>query len=186
MTRYVALLKGINVGGHKRIAMADLRALVIGLGHTEVATLQAAGNVIFTAGEGAAAQLSANLEAAIVAELGMSVRVAVRTAGDLAGVVQRNPLAADPENPRRYFVGFLTGTPEPAAAGDVQAELEKAAAGRGDAADRIWLSGGEAYFWCPTGFSLLDHAALIERRLGVAVTTRNWNTVGKLALLTAS
>ncbi len=184
MTRYVAFLKGINVGGTKRVKMADLRALITALGHRDVSTFQAAGNALFTT-ERPATDLALEIEAAITAELAMSVRVMVRTASELGEVVARNPLARDPENPARYFVGFLSATPDAAAAGEVQRELEQAPAIGGTATDRTWLDGAEAFFWCPVGFSLLDHAGMIEKRLGVAVTTRNWNTVTKLAQLTA-
>ena len=178
----MAFLKGINVGGNKLVKMADLRQLTASLGHADVSTFQAAGNVLFTTVARTTAELASEIELAIVAELGMSVRVIVRTGEDLAGVVARNPLAADPENPARYFVGFLSASPDGGATQEVQRELEMFAEGDGD---RIWLSGDAGYFWCPAGFSLLAHAGLIERRLGVAVTTRNWNTVTKLARMAA-
>jgi|SRR5580658_1869591 uncharacterized protein (DUF1697 family) len=182
MTRYVALLKGVNVGRSKRIAMSDLRALLTSLGYADVATYLASGNALFTTSTGRpAASLAADIEDRITAELGMLVRVIVRTAGELAAVMARNPLAAEPENPSRFFVGFLSATPGPSVVRTVQREL-RASAPDGDA---IWLTGAEAFLWCPGGFSLLDHAAVIEKRLGVAVTTRTWNTVTKLAKIAA-
>ena len=108
MTRYVALLKGINVGRNKRIAMSDLRALLAGLGYEDVASYLASGNVLFTTSSARpAGLLAADIEEQITAELQMVVRVILRTGGELAGVVARNPLAAEPENPSRFFVGFL-------------------------------------------------------------------------------
>ncbi|MGA2208606.1 MAG: DUF1697 domain-containing protein [Acidimicrobiales bacterium] len=182
MTRYVALLKGINVGRSKRLAMSDLRVMLTGLGYADISTYLASGNALFTTSRRPAASLAAELEERITVELEMVVRVIVRTAGQIASVRARNPLAAEPENPSRFFVGFLSATPGQSVVGAVEREL-RATAPEGDA---IWLTGAEAYFWCPGGFSLLDHAAAIEKRLGVAVTTRTWNTVTKLAQLAAA
>ena len=106
--RYVALLKGINVGRSKRIAMSDLRALLTGLGYEDVATYLASGNALFTTSNlKPAVLLAAEIEQRITAELQMVVRVIVRNGGELSSVIARNPLAADPENPSRFFVGFL-------------------------------------------------------------------------------
>ncbi len=182
MPRYVALLKGVNVGRRKRIAMSDVRELLTGLGYADVVTYLASGNALFTTPtRRPAASLAADMEAAIAAELDMAVRVVVRTAADLAAVKASNPLGTEPENPSRFFVGFLSATPRPAAARSLEADL-RAHAPDGDA---VWLTGAEAFLWCPGGFSLLDHAAAIERRLGVVVTTRTWNTVTKLAEMAA-
>jgi uncharacterized protein (DUF1697 family) len=178
MTRYVALLKGVNVGRRKRIAMSDLRALLNGLGYSDVATYLASGNALFTKSGGTPApSLAADIEECISAELGMVVRVIIRTAAELAAVTARNPLPTGPENASRFFVGFLSATPGPSVVRSVEREL-RASAPDGDA---IWLTGAEAFLWCPGGFSLLDHAAAIEKRLGVAMTTRTWNTVTRLA-----
>ncbi|MGA8297555.1 MAG: DUF1697 domain-containing protein [Acidimicrobiales bacterium] len=182
MTRYVALLKGVNVGRSKRIAMSDLRTLFTGLGYADVTTYLASGNALFTTSSGRpAASLAADIEARITAQLGMAVRVIVRTASELTAVMARNPLAAEPQNPSRFFVGFLSSTPDPSLVSSVEREL-RVNAPDGDA---IWLTGAEAFLWCPGGFSLLDHAAAIEKRFGVAVTTRTWNTVTKLAQIAA-
>lgn len=183
MTRYVALLRGINVGRNKRIAMSDLRALLAGLGYEDVASYLASGNVLFTTSSARpAGLLAADIEEQITAELQMVVRVILRTGGELAGVVARNPLAAEPENPSRFFVGFLSARHSSSVVRAVESEL-RTSAPEGDA---IWLTRTEAFFWCPGGFSLLDHATLIEKRLGVAVTTRTWNTVRKLVQMSAS
>jgi uncharacterized protein (DUF1697 family) len=106
----------------------------------------------------------------------MVVRVIVRTGNELTSVIARNPLAGEPENPSRFFVGFLSATPSSSLALSVEREVRASA----PAGDAIWLSGAEAFLWCPGGFSLLDHAARIEKRLGMALTTRTWNTVKKV------
>jgi uncharacterized protein (DUF1697 family) len=177
MACYVALLKGINVGRNKRVAMSDVRALLTGLGYADVVTYLASGNALFsTSGGRSTTSLASDIERGITAELGMVVRVIVRTAGELAGVIARNPLVAEPENPSRFFVGFLSATPGASVVRSLEGEL-RANAPDGDG---IWLTEAEAFLWCPGGFSLLDHAAAIEKQLGVAVTTRTWNTVTKL------
>ncbi|MGC9961766.1 MAG: DUF1697 domain-containing protein [Acidimicrobiales bacterium] len=182
MSRYVALLKGINVGRRKRIAMADLRALLTGLGYADVATYLASGNALFsTSGDRPAASLAADMEERIAEGLGMVVRVIVRTPAELAAVMARNPLGAEPENPSRFFVGFLSTTPDPSVLRSLERDLRASA----PAGDAIWLTGAEAFLWCPGGFSLLDHSAAIEKRLGVVVTTRTWNTVTRLVQMAA-
>lgn len=180
MPRYVALLKGINVGRNKRIAMVDLRALLSGLGYEDVVTYLASGNALFTtSSRKAPASLAADIEARIAFELEMAVPVIIRSPRELAAVLARNPLRGEPENPSRYFVGFFAAATDPSTARSLERDLRSGA----PAGDAIWVSGAEAFFWCPGGFSLLDHAAAIERRLGVAVTTRTWNTVTKLSEL---
>ena len=138
MTRYVALLKGVNVGRSKRIAMSDLRAALTGLGYADVATYLASGNALFTTSSGRpAALLAADMEERITAELRMVVRVIVRTAGELAAVMARNPLAAEPENPSRFFVGFLSATPDPSSRPFPRARAASERSGRGrDPVDR--------------------------------------------------
>jgi uncharacterized protein (DUF1697 family) len=180
MARYVALLKGVNVGRNKRIAMSDLRALLVGLGYGDVATYLASGNLLFTDPEKRpVTSLAADIEERIAVELGMVVPVIMRTADELAAAVARNPLGAEPKNPSRFLVGFLSATPDPAAARSVERDLRASA----EEGDGIWLAGAEAYLWCPGGFSMLENRTAIEKQLGVVVTTRNWNTVTKLERL---
>ena len=89
--RYVALLRGINVGGNALIKMADLRTCVAALGHTGVRTYIASGNILFETTERSAAKLDAQLERAIERRVGFAVRLVVRSAGELARIVERVP-----------------------------------------------------------------------------------------------
>jgi uncharacterized protein (DUF1697 family) len=91
MPTHVALLRGINVGGRNRVAMADLREVVLGLGHTEVATYIQSGNVVFTSEEADTARIAAALERAIAKHLGVRPTVVVLTRAELAQVVADNP-----------------------------------------------------------------------------------------------
>jgi uncharacterized protein (DUF1697 family) len=177
--RYAALLRGINVGGNKKVSMAQLRELLGGLSYTEVATLLQSGNAVFTSPKRSSSTLASTIAGAIAAEFGMDVKVMIRTAGELADVVARNPMLGEPENPSRFFVAFLSAAPEP----DRVAEIEAESFG----ADKIWISGSEAFLWCPAGAADTRLSnAVIEKRLRVASTSRNWNTVRKLVRLTGT
>ena len=175
MTRYVALLRGINVAGSNKIAMADLRALFAAMGYAEIITYLHSGNAVFTAGAQPADVLARAIRDGIAACLGTKVTVVIRTAGQFAAVVAANPLGIEPVNPSRFFVAFLSAAISPAAT------YVTGARASGD--DRVWITGSEAFLWCPKGFSVLDHTSMIEKTFSVSATTRNWNTVTKLASL---
>ena len=108
MPTHIALLRGINVGGRNRVAMADLREVVLGLGHTEVATYIQSGNVIFTSKEADTARIAAALERAIAKHLGVRPTVVVLTRAELAQVVADNPFPDEP-NPRWVHAIFRNG-----------------------------------------------------------------------------
>src|SRR6266536_1343745 len=110
MTRYIALLRGINVGGHNKVPMAALRDTCESIGCTDVATYIQSGNVVLTSPLDAG-KLRATLESAIAEQIGVSPVVVIRTDKQLAGVVAGNPF---PEaNPDHLHVAFLGGTPDP-------------------------------------------------------------------------
>jgi uncharacterized protein (DUF1697 family) len=167
----VALLRGINVGPHKRIAMADLRALLEELGYGEVRTLLQSGNAVFETAD-PPAKAGRAIERAIRRRFGMDVAVIVRTVDELAAVVEADPRAGRETDGKRYLVAFLGGTPDPDGLAEVTA-LPDAAAGD-----------GVLYLWCPDGVleSPASQAAT-DRRLKTTVTARNWNTVVKLLTL---
>jgi uncharacterized protein (DUF1697 family) len=170
--RYVALLRGINVGPHKRIAMADLRALLAGLGYGEVQTLLQSGNAVFAA-EGSPEQVTHELKDKIATELGMEVEIVVRTRDELASVVERDPLGDVAGDPKRYQVSFLSAEPKP--------EVARELAALDFAPEQCVFSGREIYAWHPDGIHSSKLAKqLSDRRLGVTATARNWNTVVKL------
>lgn len=172
---YVALLRGINVGKAKRVAMADLRALVEGLGGQDVRTLLNSGNVVFGAPRAKAEVLARRIAAALTGELGVTARVTVLGAADFARVVDANPLLEVADNPSRLMVGFLAG----AAEHKLVAPLAKQDWGR----EALALGTRAVYVWCPTG--VLDSRALaaVGKLLGEAWTARNWATVTKLQAL---
>jgi uncharacterized protein (DUF1697 family) len=178
MPTHVALLRGINVGGHKRVAMADLRRVVESLGHTDVATYIQSGNVVFTAADPAARgeELAAELEKAIAGELGVTCRVTVRNSAELAEVEAVNPFADEP-NPKLVHAFFLLDEPAPETAAFV-ADAQAKAAGR----DEARIVGRTLYLHTPDGFGRSELAALLSKgaRNPVVGTARNWATVRKL------
>jgi len=172
MPRQVVLLRGINLGSSRRIAMADLRELLTAAGHEDVRTHLQSGNVVLSS-EHAPAALERMIAEQILARLGMEVPVLVRTRDELADVVRRNPLGAVANDPKRLQVSFLSAEPAPA----VVRELESVDI----APEQIAVSGREIYVWHANGIQKSPAAALIsDRRLGVTATARNWNTVTRL------
>lgn len=175
MERQIALLRGINVGGHNRIAMAALRGWLEDLGHTEVRTHLQSGNVIFTSRE-SPEKAARDIEEVIHRQLGLDLRVLVRTRDELAAVVARDPFGEIATDPARYLVTFLAETPDPAGIDDLGPASF--------APDAFHVEGREVYVWCPEGVrhTKLTHA-FWQRRTGFAATARNWNTVTRLLSL---
>ena len=176
MARYVALLRGINLGRNRRIAMADLRSALEGLGFETVRTLGQSGNVVLDGDGDGDGDISGLLERGIADAFAMETSVVVRTPAQLAAVVERDPLADVAEDPRRYLVHFLSATPSAAA---VRALSDA------DVAPEVFAAHGrELYSWHPDGLQRSKLAGLIgSADLGAIVTNRNWNTVTKLLAL---
>ena len=130
MPTHVALLRGINVGGHNKVAMAELREVVSSLGHGDVATYIQSGNVVFTSDQSDTAALAAALEQAIATSLSVPARVVVLSREDLAQVARDNPYAGEP-NPKAVHAVFLSGEPGPDVADRVAAAAAEAQASKG-------------------------------------------------------
>ncbi len=179
-TRQVALLRGINVGRSQRVPMARLRELLTSLGYTDVVTHLQSGNAVFTADEPPASTADA-IERGLRRVLEVNARVIVRTHAELTAAAGADPLAAVATDPARHLLGFLSDTPDP---GRVESTVELGGdAGAGP--DQVRIIGRHLYLWCPRGvlesvFASVDW----DRRLGVATTMRNWNTVTRLVELT--
>jgi uncharacterized protein (DUF1697 family) len=175
MARQIALLRGINLGAHRRVAMGRLRELLAELGYGDVRTYLQSGNVVLTS-PASPERLQREIERQIAKQLGLETQVLVRTRDELADVIERDPLAGVADNPKRYQVSFLSAEPDP----EVVREL-----GRVDVApERFVVSGREIYTWHPDGIQRSQlNKVLSDRRLGVTATARNWNTVTKLLAL---
>ncbi len=182
MPSHVALLRGINLGGHKKVAMAELRAVVAGLGHADVATYVQSGNVLFSTAETDNAALAAALEEAVATQLGVRSAVLVLSRAELAQVAEANPYQAEP-NPRLVHVVFLAADPSPEMTASLAGLLDVVAA-KGSRDTGRYL-GRALYLHTPDGFGRSPLAALLVRAGGPmsargAGTARNWATVTKL------
>ena len=111
--RYAALLRGINVGGNKKIPMAALRELMQGLGYADVVTHLQSGNAVFSSPRQQPQTLARAIAERIASEFAMDVKVVIRTGSEIADVIKRSPLPDGPENPSRFFVAFLAPVPQP-------------------------------------------------------------------------
>ena len=170
--RRVALFRGINVGRAKRIVMADLRATLTALGYGDVRTLLNSGNAVFTA-TGEASAIAARIEAAVESQLGVSSRVTVLSAAEVAAVLAANRLAGEGRHPSRLLV-----TEFPHA--DACARLAPLAR-ESWSPEELSLGERVAYLWCPNGVAESALVQAVGRVSGTEVTTRNWATFSKVA-----
>ena len=175
---FAALLRGVNLGAHNRIRMPELRALVEGLGGTDVSTYLQSGNVVFRS-DRAAAALAKAIEQSIRSELGLDIAVVIRTRTQLERLVAGNPFGRPKEKESSLYVTLLEKKPDAKRIRKLREESFDP--------ERFELAGENVYLFFPNGYgrSKLSNA-LLERRLGVAATTRNWRTVTALAELTAA
>ncbi len=173
MSRYTLLLRGINVGAKNSLPMAQLRALLAKAGCTDIETYVQSGNAVFTTKLTATA-LTKKIEAALASLMGRPIATTLRTQAELCAIIAANPFAEVAKNPAYLCVSFLSHTPNepeiaPLRAQDFTPELFR-------------VSGREIYTWHPNGQGRSPLAAALQKlRLRGAITTRNWNTVLKLA-----
>jgi uncharacterized protein (DUF1697 family) len=176
--RCVALLRGINVGRAKRVAMADLRALVEELGYGDVRTLLNSGNVVFTAPRVSPSVAARRIEEALVVRTGVTSRVTVLTADELDRIVSDNPLLSVATDPTRSMVVVLRDARDaprlqPLAVRDWSPEV-------------LGIGERVAYLWCPDGILVSPLTEAVGKLLGDAITMRNWATTTKLHALLES
>jgi uncharacterized protein (DUF1697 family) len=178
MTRYVALLRGINVGGRNKVAMSDLRQVSESLGHTEVATYIQSGNLVFTSLDESANGLADALEAEIARSLGVSPAVVVLSRADLAQVIADNPFP-DESNPKAlHAVFYREPITDQAIAAVAGAEQKAQAKGSRDEAA---VAGCTLFMRTPDGLGRSELAAQLARSVTkTAGTARNWATVNRL------
>jgi uncharacterized protein (DUF1697 family) len=172
MSECIALIRGINVGRGKRVAMADLRDMMVALGHTHVRTLLNSGNVLFQSKRPHAAKIAASIQAAIHAACGFSAAVIVITAQELDLIVDENPLLHVVDDHARHLVAFVTHPEHLAALRPMLKESWTP--------DALGITERVAYLWCATGILDSKFLQAFSRKAGATVTTRNWATVRKL------
>lgn len=177
MPAFVALLRAVNLGPHNKIGMADLKRLAEGCGFSAVRTLLQSGNLLFEAKSQTSGKLEKLLEGALADAIGLKTPIVVRSAADWRGVLDENPFGKEAKaDPSHLVVMPLKAKPE---TGAVDA-LVSAIVGR----ERVELVGQQLYLVYPDG---IGHSkltsSLIEKKLGVSGTGRNWNTAQKIAAL---
>ena len=177
MPRMVALLRGINLAGKRRVAMADLRALLEDMGYADVRTHLQSGNAVLTTRD-PAAKVARAIEEGIAERMGLDVVVTVRTAGQMAKIVAADRLGDVADDPAKRMVIFLPARPSRQAVKAIE-DMDF-----GD--ERVEVAGGEVYAWCPGGIGRSPlMAALGDPKLTPGGTARNWRTVSRLAEMTA-
>jgi uncharacterized protein (DUF1697 family) len=171
---HIALLRGINVGTAKRVSMADLRALIEGIGGANVRTLLNSGNVVFTMTKDAG-DLAERIEKELAAKTGVSARATVITAAEFATIVRKNPLLAVADNPSRFLVSFLN---RPA-----DAKALKPLVKQDWSPEALAVGSRAAYLWCANGVLESPLWSAVGKVVRDGVTSRNWATVLKLQAL---
>lgn len=170
----VAMLRGVNVGGHHKIKMAELKALCEGLSFRNVSTYIQSGNVVFETMESGDEKLAKKIGTAIEKKCGFCPEVIVRSAEELRGVVKKNPFAKEAFEPSKLAVFFLARDPGKAAR-DAVSRIEANP-------EVIKPLGSEIYIYFPDGQgkSKLKFATVEKAINKIPWTARNWNTVEKL------
>ena len=177
MPAFVALLRAVNLASHNKVSMADLKALAEGCGLSDARTVLQSGNLVFGAKAKTSAALEKLLERALAKELGLKTPVVVRSAAEWRSALDDNPFPKEAKSdPSHLLLMPLKAKCDKVAV----AELVKVIVGR----EQVKLSGQQLYLVYPDGIgeSKLT-SALIEKKIGVTGTARNWNTAQKIAAL---
>lgn len=175
MPRFIALLRGINVGKAKRVPMAELRTLLADLGYTNVTTLLNSGNAVFDAAKGSSSKLAADITAAINDQFKIDVPVVVKSAKELATIISENPIKIGEPEHSRFLVAFVR---------DAKSLTElKAVRTVVTPPERFLIGANAAYLHCPKGILKSTAWEALLGKAGKSTTTRNWATVLKLHAL---
>lgn len=173
MTRYVALLRAVNLGSHKKLSMPALREMLDGMGYSDVETYLQSGNAVFTADDPSAERVAAAVEDRLAAGLGLETEVILRTGEQLRAVVDGNPFEVG--DPTRLSVWFLLAPPP--------AEWLDGLDLCSFAPEEMRHDGREVYLSLPNGTGRAKLPVKLGSRLKVPATMRNWRTVTNLVAL---
>ena len=179
MPAYIAMLRGINVSGHKIIKMEQLREAFESLGFRNVKTYVQSGNVVFEAGK-AAPDTSDKIGKRILRDFGFAVPVLLRTSKEMERIVHQNPFVKKPGiDDSKLHITFLPGAAPKRAEESLEALVTQP--------EQFHINGWEIYLYCPKGYgrTKLSNTA-IEKKLGFAATTRNWKSVNALLAMAQS
>lgn len=177
MRTYVALLRGINVGGRAMIKMPALRSLLAEMGFEDVSTYVQSGNVVFKSSSRGADVIASDIEERIAAAFGLETTVLIRTPAELRRIADSNPFQDRETDYTKLHVVFLSSAPEAQAVNELDPNRSPP--------DEFSVRGREIYLHLPNGAGrsklTIDY---FEKRLGVRATARNWKTLTKLIELT--
>jgi uncharacterized protein (DUF1697 family) len=179
-TTYAALLRGINVGGAKKVPMADLRTLLEGLGHGGVRTYLQSGQAVFASDHGEEESLAVELAGAIEKRFGFAVDVIVRDHAYLKAIADGCPFPAAELEAKQLHVTYFSAPVD----AERFAEIDQAAY----LPEEFRLGDRALYLYAPNGLGrskLAEHLSKPRLNKGVIATSRNWNTVVKLVEMTA-
>ena len=171
-TTWIALFRGINVGGNNLMPMKSLAALLEKSGGKAVRTYIQSGNAVFRHAESDEAKLSAKIGKAVEQEFGFAPRLLLLTQRELMAASKANPYRQADAAPKSLHLAFLAELPK--APG-----LDALKAIKADT-EEFMLKGRVFYLYTPAGFGISKLAERYEKLLGVTATARNWNTVNKL------
>lgn len=172
---WISLLRGINVGGHNKLPMAELRELFIAAGCAEIRTYIQSGNVVFRAADAEREELAIRLADAIEESKGFRPGIMLLTRDDLEAAAEANPFPEAASEPKALHLWFMARAPDDPnldSLDDLRIPTE-----------RYELRGAVFYLWPPDGIGRSKLAGRVERALGVEATARNWRTVEKLCEL---
>ncbi len=172
MSTCIALIRGINVGRAKRVAMADLRRMLEDMGHSNVRTLLNSGNAVFQTERPKVRSAASAIEDQIVRRFGFQAAVVVITSGDLAEIIDGDPLGDVATDHARHLVAFVS---DPASLSAAKPLLLSPWA-----PERFALGSKAAYLWCPNGVIGSSLAQAFARLTADSATMRNWSTVLKV------
>jgi uncharacterized protein (DUF1697 family) len=174
MAVFISLLRGINVGGQKKVKMADLKAVYEALHLETVTTYVQSGNVVFEGSNAEPSALSQRISEGIEKAFGFSTEIITRSVDDWRELIEHNPFGKDSEKDPKYLhATLLAEIPDEQLAQNTSTiKFEP---------DEFVIQGNVVYLYCPDGYgrSKLTNT-FWEKKLKVAATTRNWNTVNKL------
>jgi uncharacterized protein (DUF1697 family) len=173
--KFVALLRGVNVGRANRVPMADFRRILESLGFDEVRTLLNSGNAVFTGRAHSPQKIAQQIRARLQSDLDVDVLTIVKSRKEMAAIERENTLVKGATDPSRLLVAF--------AADHAGLQSLKEIAPLIQRPERFLLGQQAAYFWCPKGILKSVAAEALLGKRGPAVTTRNWATVMKLNAL---
>ena len=177
MTTYVALLRGINVGGHNKLPMQDLRDILAALGCEDVETYIQSGNAVFRSGDDRTT-LGSKIETAVDKRFGFTPKVLPLTIDDYQSILSANPFPEAVDNPKSLHISFLSETPADPDLNSLDTLKSPT--------EKYVLLANAFYLHAPDGIGRSKLAAKVEKCLGVQATGRNWRTTFKLLELAAA